>query len=348
MTVGTAAPLRRELPQTEDVYAAARSFLGDLETFVTHEVEAFEPELLPVVEYVLARRGKRLRSLLVFLSGTDGDLRHTPDQVKIAAVIEMVHLATLVHDDILDAAEIRHNRETVAQRFGASAAVLLGDALFAQALNLAAEFPSTEVCAAVSVATRRVCAGEIEQTLNPQPKPSDRERYFRIIELKTAELFDVSCRLGASFGTHQPVGFAEAAGNFGRKLGIAYQIYDDLVDVLGTEAEIGKTLGTDVLSGKMTLPLITLFETINPDQGRRIHSRIALGDTSVLSEIDALIRQAGVAGGVMREFRNVINSGLKSLSPYPNLPAAHQLRSLASLLSEKCRRLPNLPDLTEV
>lgn len=339
MTVGTAIPLTQELPQKEDVYAAADSFLHDLESFITVETGSFERELLPLVEYVMARRGKRLRSLLVFLSGADSNLRHTSEQVKIAAVIEMVHLATLVHDDILDAAELRHNRETVAQRFGSSAAVLLGDALFAHSLNLAAEFPTTEVCAAVSVATRRVCAGEIEQTLDPGVKASDRNRYFRIIELKTAELFDVSCRLGARFGIAQPEGFAEAAGIFGRQLGIAYQVYDDLVDLLGNETEIGKTLGTDVLSGKMTLPLLTLFEKLDPVEGEDLKLRIARDDSSVLETIGHLIHKHGVTSEVVGEFNRILESGLARLELFPQLPAATRLRSLASLLFQKCRGL---------
>lgn len=339
MIAGSAVPIPQPPPPSEDLYAVADSFLGDLESFIADEIRAFESELHPLVDYVLARRGKRLRSLLVFLSGTDTDLKHTAEQVRIAAVIEMVHLATLVHDDILDAAELRHNRETVAQRFGASAAVLLGDALFAQALNLAADFPTTEVCQAVSVATRRVCAGEIEQTLQTAHKPHDYRRYFRIIELKTAELFDVSCRLGARFGTPQPLGFAAAAGDFGRQLGIAYQIYDDLVDVLGDESDIGKTLGTDVLSGKMTLPMIRLFESLDPGESQAIRQDIALGDPAVLDRITQRIRDLQIAERVQKEFEFTLESGGGHLDPYPDLPAAVHLRHLKTLLLQKCHDL---------
>jgi octaprenyl-diphosphate synthase len=195
----------------------------------------------------------------------------TPELVRVAAVVELVHLATLVHDDIMDEADVRRNRRTASREYGATAAVLLGDALFAHALHLATQFPTTEVCAAVSESTRRVCAGEIVQTLRRGSTNITRADYQRIIDLKTAELFRVSCFLGARLAGSQP-GYIEAVSHFGRHLGNAYQIYDDLADFFGEERRIGKTLGTDLASGKLTLPLLVLSE------------RLSLTDRSELTE----------------------------------------------------------------
>ena len=159
-------------------------------------MEDFEPEIREMADYCIDTSGKRIRPALVFFSGWRGPGVISPELVRAAAVVEMVHLATLVHDDIMDGADVRRGRRTAARMYGPAAAVLLGDAIFAHALHLAAQFPTTEVCAAVSESTRRVCAGETVQTLRRQSTSVTRADYRRIIDLKTAELFRVSCFLG--------------------------------------------------------------------------------------------------------------------------------------------------------
>jgi len=243
------------------VFALLGPHLAELDRFLRGQLGAFEPEIRTMVDYCIDTSGKRIRPALVFLSGwrEDGEIR--PDLVRVAAVVELVHLATLVHDDIMDEADLRRSRRTAAREYGATAAVLLGDALFAHALHLATQFSTTEICAAVSESTRRVCAGEIVQTLRRRSTNITRADYERIVELKTAELFRVSCALGAKLAGYEPE-YVAAASRFGRHLGIAYQIYDDLVDFFGDESRIGKTLGTDLASGKLTLPLLALLERL--------------------------------------------------------------------------------------
>src|SRR5690606_26504005 len=158
---------------------------------------------------------------------------------------ETVHLATLVHDDIMDEAEIRRNRATVARKYSNATAVLLGDALFSHAVFLATQFPTNEVCRCVAESTRKVCTGEILQTLQRGDPELSMETYLRVIDLKTAELFRAACHLGARLAGFDD-DYVEASGAFGRHLGIAYQIYDDLTDLFGSQDKIGKTLGTDI------------------------------------------------------------------------------------------------------
>jgi octaprenyl-diphosphate synthase len=227
-----------------------------------------------MVDYCIDTSGKRIRPALAFLSGWRGQGSVQAELVRVAAVVEMVHLATLVHDDIMDEAELRRSRRTASREYGATAAVLLGDALFAHALHLATQFPTTEVCAAVSESTRRVCAGEIVQTLRRRSTNITRGDYRRIVDLKTAELFRVSCFLGASLAGYPPE-FVTDVSRFGRHLGIAYQIYDDLVDFFGEEQRIGKTLGTDLASGKLTLPLLVLLERLPAAEAAILASEIA-------------------------------------------------------------------------
>ncbi len=243
------------------VFVQLAPHMAALDEFLRGQLDAFEPEIREMADYCIDTSGKRIRPALVFLSGWRGPGVIPPDLVRVAAVVELVHLATLVHDDIMDEADVRRGRPTAARNYGPTAAVLLGDALLAHAVHLAAQFPTTEVCAAVAESTRRVCAGEIVQTLRRGSTNVSRADYDRIIDLKTAELFRVSCFLGARLAGTAP-GFVEAAANFGRHLGIAYQIYDDLADFFGEERRIGKTLGTDLASGKLTLPLLTLMERL--------------------------------------------------------------------------------------
>jgi octaprenyl-diphosphate synthase len=260
-----AAPVERasssKLHAFANVFAQLAPHLAELDRFLRGQLDAFEPEIRKLVDYCIDTSGKRIRPALVFLSGWRGPGVTSPDLVRVAAIVELVHLATLVHDDIMDEADVRRSRRTASREFGPTAAVLLGDALFAHALHLATQFPTTEICAAVSESTRRVCAGEIVQTLRRGSTNITRSDYQRIVDLKTAELFRVSCFLGAKLAGFGP-SYVDAASRFGRHLGIAYQIYDDLVDFFGDETRIGKTLGTDLASGKLTLPLFALLDRL--------------------------------------------------------------------------------------
>jgi len=309
-----------------------------LDAFLREQLAEFEPEIRDLAAYSLDAAGKRIRPALVFLSGWQGPGAPTPELVRVAAVVEMVHLATLVHDDIMDGAEVRRNRPTVARRYGSAAAVLLGDALFAHALHLTTQFPTTAVCAAVSVAMRRVCAGEIVQTLRRGSLRVDRADYTRIVDLKTAELFRVSCQLGAEVAGH-PAGFVAAASRFGRHLGIGYQIYDDLVDFFGEEARIGKTLGTDLTSGKLTLPLLVLRERLEPVEQERLAEELAGRRTPDLAGRLEQMRHLGVFGRVAAEVAGELAAARAALAPWQSLAPAPRLGELADLLEAQVRSL---------
>src|SRR5437763_6016690 len=155
--------------------------------------------------------------------------------ITVAVIIEMVHLATLVHDDVMDEAEIRRGRLTLAANWGNEIAVLFGDCLFAQALKLAASFPTPEVCRAVAMATNTVCAGEILQTQHRRDFEFTREKYFKVLEMKTAELFALSCELGGCLSGTTPEQ-RTALRQFGLAFGTAYQVHDDCIDLFGSEA----------------------------------------------------------------------------------------------------------------
>lgn len=242
--------------------------MAALRTFLQAQVGAFEPELHPMVTEALAHPGKLLRPTLLF-SSAHREGQPAAAVVRGAAVVELVHLATLVHDDVLDGADTRHGATTANRTHGAHAAILFGDALFAHALVLAAELPTPDLCRMVARAAREVCSGEVCQTFSRGQVDLSMADYERHIRLKTAELFAAACRAGA-FLAGRPAAEIDACEAFGMRLGVAYQVYDDLVDILQTSEKAGKTLGTDVASGKLTLPLILERERSGPDAVRRV------------------------------------------------------------------------------
>jgi octaprenyl-diphosphate synthase len=308
-------------PAFAGIFSLLSGHLAELDRSLHAQLAAFEPEIRAMADYCIDTSGKRIRPALVFLSGWRGPDVISADLVRAATVVELVHLATLVHDDIMDEADVRRNRGTAAREFGSAAAVLLGDALFAHALNLATQFATTEVCAAVSESTRRVCAGEIVQTLRRGSTNVSRADYQRIIELKTAELFRVSCFLGARLSGFEP-GYVDAASIFGRHLGVAYQMYDDLADFFGEEKRIGKTLGTDFASGKLTLPLFFLMDRLPAADGVMLTEEIAGRSPPQhalrLRQMDELNVFAAVAGAIDAELA-AATSALRGQSPAPLL-----------------------------
>lgn len=321
-----------------DLFVRLKPHLQALDEFLRAQLGEFEPEIRDLVEYCLDVSGKRIRPALVFYSGWRGPDEIPPALVQAAAVVEMVHLATLVHDDIMDGAELRRNRPTAARRFGSDAAVLVGDALLAHAVHLAAQFPSTEVCQLVSAATRRVCAGEIAQTLRRSDTTVTLADYRRVIDLKTAELFRVSCLLGSRLAG-QDDGYVEAAAEFGRRLGIAYQIYDDLVDFFGEENRIGKTLGTDLAGGKITLPVLVLLDRLPPREKGELLDEIRGRRAPQLARRQAQMTDHAVFPSVVQEIHGNLEKGAAQLAPWSHLEPARLLGQLGDLLRAQVENL---------
>ena len=334
------------------VFGLLKPQMARLDDFLHAQMSGFEPEIRAMAEYCIDTSGKRIRPALVFLSGwtnspeTTASASHNshPSHIshsltRAAAVVELVHLATLVHDDIMDGADLRRNRPTAARQYGAEAAVLLGDALLAHAVWLAAQFPTTEVCAEVSASTRKVCAGEIMQTMRRGTANITLADYQRIIDLKTAELFRVSCFLGGRLAGYE-AGFCKAAAEFGRRLGVAYQIYDDLADFFGDEKRIGKTLGTDLASGKITLPLIELAKRLPSDAERAGLMEEILKTRAPRPELR--IRQMGEMG-VFASVSDAIHAELRAaeaaLAPHASLPPTPLLLRLRGVLHDQVRAL---------
>ncbi|HEV3163282.1 MAG TPA: polyprenyl synthetase family protein, partial [Isosphaeraceae bacterium] len=252
-------PIAAELAEAERIFAAE---LGSRLPFVQH-----------LVEHCARLRGKRLRPALLLLSAQACGGVNSAHPV-LAAVVEMIHTATLVHDDVLDEAVIRRHAATVNAEWGNESAVLMGDYLFTHAFHLAASLDSTLACRWIGRATNLVCEGEMQQIYNRGNLDLDEPTYLSIVRGKTAELTAVSCRLGAHYaGAAEDT--VEALASFGRDLGVAFQITDDVLDIWGEERATGKTLGTDLDKQKLTLPLIRLLRTASPETADQVRSLLA-------------------------------------------------------------------------
>ena len=318
----------------ETITAPVKRQLGRLQIFMQEQVGEFEPEMRDLVDYCFRNGGKRIRPILLFYCGNPMEDTVEDDLVKAACVIEFVHLATLVHDDILDGATLRHNHPTVSEKFGSKIAVLVGDALFAQAMRLASDFPTVKVCRAVSAATRRVCAGEIAQTYQSGNASICVEEYLQIVEYKTAELLSLSCLIGAELAGY-PEEFAEASAIFGRHLGIAYQIFDDVVDFLGHEERIGKTLGTDVICGKYTLPLIVLLSRLNePERRALVHNLSSVRDPD-LADLNHKMEQNGVFQTVRGYFKREIQNAEQALDTFSEYSPTSYLLGISDFVKNR-------------
>lgn len=283
-------------------------FLMAVSQELAKQVEVFDPAIGPYAEYALNGDGKHLRPALVALTANAlGRLNES--HVTAGVIIEMVHLATLVHDDIMDEAEIRRGRLTMAANWGNEISVLFGDCLFAQALTLAAGFPTTEVCRAVATATKTVCSGEILQTQHRRDFQFNGERYFKVLEMKTAELFALSCELSTFLcGSSQEQ--RAALRQFGLAFGTAYQIYDDCVDLFGSESVAGKSLGTDLAKGKLTLPVLLLWERSPPAQRLTLEKLVANWQPESLSRMLELLHHHDT----LNASREVVNRYLERAS----------------------------------
>ncbi len=244
------------------LYVSVGSELRRVDRRLADELHSDHAQANEVIRHGIRLSGKRLRPALLLLAGQAvGPLRD--EHITLAAVVEMIHTATLVHDDVLDEADLRRHEDTVNARWNNETSVLLGDFLFTHAFYLASTLESTYACRTIGRATNIVCDGELRQTITSGDVNLSEDDYLAIVEAKTAELCACACELGAYYaGGDQEIVARLAA--FGRNLGIAFQIADDLLDLEGNEAATGKSLGTDLAKRKMTLPLIHARDNLEP------------------------------------------------------------------------------------
>lgn len=243
-----------------------------------------------VADYIIGAGGKRLRPAVHLLVARA--LAYTaPDHIQLAAVVEFIHTATLLHDDVVDESDLRRGRETSNAMFGNAASVLVGDFLYSRSFQMMVEVGNLRVMRILADATNRIAEGEVLQLLNVHDPSVDEDRYLRVVERKTATLFEAATRIAAVLaGAEQQI--EDAAARYGSSLGTAFQMIDDLLDYSGNLSDIGKRLGDDLREGKVTLPLIHALRLATPGDRAIIEAAIREGGGD-FDQIVAIVRNNG-------------------------------------------------------
>ena len=269
-----------------------------------------------VAEYIIGAGGKRMRPALVLLAA--GAFGHrSGERHELAAIVEFIHTATLLHDDVVDESDLRRGRETANTLFGNAASVLVGDFLYSRAFQMMVSLNNMRVMAVLSDTTNRIAEGEVLQLLNSHDADTDEARYFTVIRYKTAELFQAAARLGSIIADANPAQ-EQAMANYGLKLGLAFQLIDDVLDYSGDSEQTGKNVGDDLAQGKVTLPLIQAMSASQETDRLLIRDAIKQGGRAALQEIARIVRETGALDYVKRRARVEADAAKAEIVAIPN------------------------------
>ena len=281
-----------------------------------------------VAQYIVGAGGKRIRPRLVLLFsaalGFDGPERHT-----LAAVVEFIHTATLLHDDVVDESSLRRGRATANEMFGNAASVLVGDFLYSRAFQMMVSCNRMPVLDLLADATNVIAEGEVLQLMNMHDPDLAVDEYLRVIRFKTAKLFEASARLGAVLA-EAPKSVEESCAAYGRALGTAFQLVDDLLDYDGDARALGKNVGDDLREGKPTLPLLVAMERAAPEDRALIRSAIERGEVERLDDVVRIVRQTGAVEATRDVARREAQAASDCLRVLPHSPEREALLEYAA------------------
>jgi octaprenyl-diphosphate synthase len=280
-----------------------------------------------IAEYIISAGGKRIRPVLVLLVANAYSYKGTAHH-ELAAVVEFIHTATLLHDDVVDESSMRRGRQTANALFGNAASVLVGDFLYSRAFQMMVSLNTMRVMQILSDATNVIAEGEVLQLLNMHDPDVNEEAYLQVIRSKTAKLFEAAAELGALISGCNDTEIA-AAGEYGRSLGTAFQLIDDVLDYAGDATEIGKNVGDDLREGKPTLPLIYLMENGTEEQRQLVRSCIENGDEQHFDTILAAITSSGALDYTRRAAETASQRAIAAIATMPASPHKDSLLALA-------------------
>ncbi|MDI9333644.1 MAG: polyprenyl synthetase family protein [Cytophagales bacterium] len=300
-------PLYRSLVQAD---------MEAVDAVIANRLVSSVPLVGQVSTYIIAAGGKRLRPVLLLLMcgllGYKGRDHHT-----MAAVVEFIHTATLLHDDVVDESTLRRGRPTANESFGNPASVLVGDFLYSRAFQMMVETQNMRVLATLAEATNVIAEGEVMQMMNMHDASLSPEAYLHVIESKTAKLFEASSRLAAILHNATPE-LEQACAAYGAALGTAFQLIDDVLDYAGNADEMGKNLGDDLREGKTTLPLICAMQTASAAEQALIRKAIEEGDVTQLAAISSTVRTSGALDASREMARAQAHKAMDALSIFPD------------------------------
>lgn len=305
--------------QTDTQNSIIQPIISDLDavnTVIRRQLHSDVPLVNQIAEYIISAGGKRIRPMLVLLMakayGYQGKQHH-----DLAAVVEFIHTATLLHDDVVDESSLRRGRQTANALFGNAASVLVGDFVYSRAFQMMVAVDSMRVMRILADATNVIAEGEVLQLLNMHDPDVTEERYLQVIRSKTAKLFEAAAELGALIAG-APESEIAAAAEYGRSIGTAFQLIDDVLDYSGDAGNIGKNVGDDLREGKPTLPLIYLMQHGTSDQRQLVRSCIEHGNEQDFAEILAAITSSGALDYTRREAEKAGERAVASIASAPD------------------------------
>lgn len=283
--------------------------------------------------YIVNSGGKRLRPVLLLLTSQAFGYEGT-DHLELAAVVEFIHTATLLHDDVVDASDMRRGKETANNVWGNEASVLVGDFLYSRAFQMMVGVHNMRVMEILSEATNTIAEGEVKQLLNVHNADLDEAGYLDVIRSKTAKLFESSAQLGAVL-TGRSEEEERAMAAYGMHLGIAFQLIDDALDYSASSEELGKNIGDDLAEGKPTLPLIHVINHGNPEQAALVREALEQGGRDRIDEIKQAIESAGAIAYTSRSAQAEADKAIAALSVLPDSPYKEALATLANFAVQR-------------
>lgn len=315
--------------QMNEVLQIVENEFNDLNQLIHKQLESRVPLVEKVAEYIINSGGKRVRPLLVILTAkafAESDER----AIKLATVIEFLHTATLLHDDVVDTSDMRRGNPTANAMFGNAPSVLVGDFLYSRSFEMLVELECIPVMQILAKATSIIAEGEVLQLINVKNPDTTEEQYMEVIQGKTAMLFEA-----ATWGMAKLVGRSEeeceAMRVYGRELGLAFQMADDVLDYAGDAESMGKNVGDDLAEGKATLPLIHAMQNGNSDQRQLIRGAIRQGGLNDMTEILAIVQSLGSIEYTQQKAQKCITRALQQLDVLSDSPARAALAALAQL-----------------
>ena len=315
--------------QMQDILNVVENEFSDLNQLIHTQLESRVPLVEKVAEYIINSGGKRVRPLLVILTAkafAESDAR----AVKLATVIEFLHTATLLHDDVVDTSDMRRGNPTANAKFGNAPSVLVGDFLYSRSFEMLVELACIPVMQILAKATSIIAEGEVLQLTNVKNPDTTEQQYMDVIQGKTAMLFEA-----ATFGMAKLIGRSEqeceAMRVYGRELGLAFQMIDDVLDYEGDAEAMGKNVGDDLAEGKPTLPLIHAMQNGNEAQRKLIRNIIRQGDLNNMEEALSIVQELGSIEYTKQKAQECINRALQQLNVLQESPARSALEALALL-----------------
>ncbi|MEZ5658720.1 MAG: polyprenyl synthetase family protein [Burkholderiaceae bacterium] len=275
-----------------ELFPVLAADLSEVDSVIRSQLRSEVALVNTIADYIVGSGGKRMRPVLLLLLARALGYRGERGHYQLAAVVEFIHTATLLHDDVVDDSNLRRGRSTANATFGNAAAVLVGDFLYSRAFQMMVDVDRMRVMKVLADATNTIAEGEVLQLMNCNDPDVDEARYMQVIRYKTARLFEAAAHLGAILCDAGPKA-EDAAAAYGRHLGTAFQIIDDVLDYSGDTGEIGKNLGDDLREGKPTLPLIHVMRVGDDAQRKLVREAIEAGDASRFEEIMTAVRATG-------------------------------------------------------